>query len=477
MLSAAKFANFVLVVAGLFCAAALLSVIYFYDLVQAKQFTSRTGLILYHAVPFVLGGLFFASLRLGPARKVNLALLLVSSAFSLYALEFVLSRGSTAWFLRPTVSEEAIKAGVEFDARDKLEVIDDLRKHGIEAYPTGTPKALLRSQTDGSLKSDIAFNGAEALPLGWISNKVVVFCNENGYWVTYESDERGFHNPKGIWQGGRPDIAALGDSFGQGFCVPSEKNFVALLRGRYPATLNLSISGNGPLLMLAGIEEYLRFVRPKAVLWFFFEGNDLCDLKVERHSPLLMRYAAGDYSQGLLEKQAEIDRALAGYVGSVKAALKLEKLQGALKLRHLRQSLGLVYAEAQEGLRPHFAFYGCRDVEGAHYPDPFDSEDADLLRAVLRRAKDAVGAWGGALHFVYLPEWQRYKNPKRANSYRDQVLAIVKSAGLPLIDLHETFRSHPDPLSLFPFRQQGHYNMEGHRVVADAVLRSIRHPL
>ena len=54
-----------------------------------------------------------------------------------------------------------------------------------------------------------------------------------------------------------------------------------------------------------------------------------------------------------------------------------------------------------------------------------------------------------------------------------QVLRIARSAGLPVIDINEVFQSRADPLNLFPFRRLGHYNEQGHRVVAEAVLKSI----
>ena len=41
---------------------------------------------------------------------------------------------------------------------------------------------------------------------------------------------------------------------------------------------------------------------------------------------------------------------------------------------------------------------------------------------------------------------------------------------IPIIDIHnEVFKTHPDPLSLFPFRIPGHYNAEGYRLVAEAI--------
>ena len=68
---------------------------------------------------------------------------------------------------------------------------------------------------------------------------------------------------------------AVGDSFTHGACVPSEDNFVGVIRADHPATANLGMDSNGPLLMLASLKEYALRFRPKTVLWFYFEGNDL----------------------------------------------------------------------------------------------------------------------------------------------------------------------------------------------------------
>src|SRR5207253_2124342 len=123
---------------------------------------------------------------------------------------------------------------------------------------------------------------ASLLPLGGISNRLTVFCNEAGDYVKYRSDEHGFNNPPGIWSDGKAEIAAIGDSFVQGTCVPTDQPLVGVIRTEYPGTLNLGMSGNGPLLELATFEEYVTTVKPRIVLWFFFETNDLTDLAAER---------------------------------------------------------------------------------------------------------------------------------------------------------------------------------------------------
>ena len=99
-------------------------------------------------------------------------------------------------------------------------------------------------------------------------------CNESGEWITFRSDEHGFNNPEGIWQSRDISIAAVGDSFAFGACVPADKNFVANpeeLSG-YPEPRD---NGAGPLVELAAVKEYLPSLRPKVTLWFYLELNDL----------------------------------------------------------------------------------------------------------------------------------------------------------------------------------------------------------
>ena len=51
-----------------------------------------------------------------------------------------------------------------------------------------------------------------------------------------------------------------------------------------------------------------------------------------------------------------------------------------------------------------------------------------------------------------------------------QSIEYMKDLGIPLIDIHEkAFKSHDDPLSLFPFRENGHYNKYGYKLVAETI--------
>ena len=101
--------------------------------------------------------------------------------------------------------------------------------------------------------------------------------------------------------------------------------------------------------------------------------------------------------------------------------------------------------------------------------------DLDLFRDILAQAKTRAGTWGGKVYFVYLPDWPRYSSEAvgPAAKQRDAVLELVKSLGIPVIDIHPVFQAQNDPLAMFPFREPGHYTETGHLLVAEEVMRAI----
>ena len=301
---------------------------YYYEWTDQRNFVNLLAMILSYGVPASVAALLFASFWCSPLVRGNVALALLSTCISLYALELVLvfyepptfGVERALWFPPKTKKDlreivgVAKQFGVDFDTRSKLEIIADLGRRGTMAVPSIVPAGLLNQPAGSTVNSQITINGTEVLPLSGISRSVTVSCNESGKYLIYESDRYGFHNPREIWKTGYFDIAAVGDSYTQGYCVPSDKNFVNLIRQHHAATLNLGMAGNGPLIELATIKEYARFVKPRIVLWFFWEGNDLLDLKTERHSSLLMKYLNPDFHQDLFYRQTDIDAALLAYV-------------------------------------------------------------------------------------------------------------------------------------------------------------------
>ena len=110
---------------------------------------------------------------------------------------------------------------------------------------------------------------------------------------------------------------------------------VERVRQHYPATLNLGTPGGGPLIMLAQLREYLPALRPRIVLWCHFSGNDLLDLRLESEHPLLRRYLAGGFTQGLAGRQDELDRAMSDYAQNTLLTALLRRSRRRLELQSL----------------------------------------------------------------------------------------------------------------------------------------------
>ena len=443
-----------------------------FTVIDPESFNPVTRIIL----PALTALVFFGALQLRREYRLNVVVSVVSLIGALYAAEAYLALRlvivpQTAWWglnerNRQELLAQAQKFGVRFDARTKLQVLKDLSQRGIDAAPVIIPTELLKENPDGTVKSAIHINDTEVVPLAGVSNRVTVFCNETGEYTVYKSDSRGFHNPDQVWGLDRVDIAALGDSFVLGGCVESQENLISLIAKRYPATVNLGMAGDGPLSMLGTMREYLGVLKPKVVLWFYFEEAALPFMEAESGS-LLRHYMEKSFSQNLNDRQPEIDKALLQYVqdqaaaevARQKAAQNRDTMSSRIRssldfsarLGTLRRYLGLLDGGKREGNR---------DI-------------LPLFRRILTEANDSARELNAKLYFVYLPQWERYGNPRLAFQKRNAVLDLVMSLDIPIIDLHPVFEAHPDPLSLFPLRRMGHYNKEGHRLTAELIIRNL----
>jgi hypothetical protein len=477
-----SFANAVLIAGGLMALLALWRHLYASGWIGPQPFASEARgpeSIVFAA----LATLFLASLRLRLALRVGIAVVSVSLLAVLYAAELVLANTSLGpganlpfWSIDRASSQRkrdlsvlAAQSGGTIDTRDRVEVLDDARRRGIDMVPAIMLADVLGG--DGTATVPESTDHEEPLvPLGGISSSPTLLCNESGQFVSYSSDEHGFRNPRGIWNSERVDIAAVGQSLTQGYCVPDGQEFVDLLRAHNLVVLNLGTSGQSGLLQLGAIKEYLPRYAPKHVLWFFIEGIDLADLYIESTHPFLMGYLEPTFSQHLLTRQPEIDRLLRRTVSTIEARERVphsaasrsytERALEIARLWSLRQKVALIYG----------------DREGPEVWSMLERPH-NLLSTVLEQARTVTSSWGGTLYFVYLPSWTRFRNsPRAADEEHAKVLSVVRALGIPVIDVQPAFQAQHDPLSLFPFRRFGHYNEQGNTIVAESVLKSLSVP-
>lgn len=470
-----RFANGVL-----WCAAALFASNLFF------AFHLRRKLPIVLAVALGLGLTLGVRLLGKPLHRLSLALSLLPAIFALSCFELYLG------WKRPHDGTAALRRGESFDSRGTFEVVDDLRKERPDVVPYVIPRMILTQNYDMPgwkeealahvVRPDwgIEIDGVRTLPFAGVSKRTTVFCNEGGTRAVYTSDEHGFNNPQGIWGQAPLDVVVLGDSYSQGACVPQDKIPASLIRKRYPKTLTLGMCANGPLMEYADLKELAADLKPRIVLWVYY-NNDLSDMDVEAQSELLMRYVDDDgFRQGLAARQPAIDAALERYLGNI--AARAPRWPSSLAGMGLtRQSTPLVLQDLVMR-EQHSSWSSLLRLDGvtASVTMRFLSTDYfaqppkwALFRRVLSQAKSTIAGWGGKMYFVYLPDvhFLRFHGAKN-DAHREPVLELVRELGIPLIDLHPVYLAQPDPEAFRP-HHDAHFNDAGFALAAEKMLEAL----
>lgn len=345
---------------------------------------------------------------------------------------------------RDTLQAAAQRAGVNFDARSRRAVLADLRSSGVDAYPTLSAWALFDSDVSTAPGS---FTTPPLLPLAGRSRTTTVACNENGEYLIVETDRYGFNNPDAVYDATSP-VLLLGDSFIFGYCVRPGQDLAGRLRARGVEVVNLGYPGTGPLIQLAQLREYGSLIRPAAILWFYYNGNDAVNLRDEYDQPGLRRYLEPEYRQNLATRQVAIDTFWAEQVDWEAPDMAAHgSLRRILLLQPLRALVGRALAARR----------------GSDEPPA-----GDAFEVVLQQWTAEAERLDAPLYFVFLPTYGQFvdSNPRS----RARVLAAVRAHGVPVVDFEERLRRSGDPLQYFPFRQHAHYTETGYALLAEQVL-------
>ncbi len=394
---------------------------------------------VYLGGPALLALAALACLRLSAENRLLTIITGFSVLVAVYAAE--------AWLAMTPPEDIRFDRSRPFDTRTKLDVLDDLRAEGKEAFPAIHPHFFMPRPNAAHGAFRVVAGGQEILPLGSISKVLNVHCNESGDWVVYLSDRHGFNNPDTVWD--MPTtLAAVGDSYTNGFCVQPGEDMTSILRQTWSGAINLGASGNGPLLMLAGIRDYLADRKPPVVVWFFFDGNDLQELTVEKAHPLLMKYLEPGFRQTIESHRDVTDRQLKEQALTREADERREFWNRILLLRNLRQRL----------LAP-----------PQYYQPPPDSDLADF-RQVIRMARDEVAGWGGRIEFVYLPNWQTLHGERQGE--KERVLKAVRAEDIATHDATDWLASAGSWEKIF-WDPTSHYNSTGYRLVAEGLAAAL----
>ena len=344
-----------------------------------------------------------------------------------------------------------------FDFRTRKQVVDDLKKDSnLEVYPVTHPRHNLKKFS-------------KIFPLSGISNSTVVFCNESGKYSIYNSDRYGFNNyDKNYENYDNNKVILIGDSFAHGACVDQNKTLSAHLNKINVPAFSFAYGGNGPLLELATLIEYID-KKTKIVLWIYAE-NDMFDLIDEKESEFLMNYLEeDDYRQNLINRQKEINLY---WKTLLKKEFALEDTVVYKKKKKFHKKF-FKYIERS------FLFKPSRDLIKKYYESNFQNYNIkrtdlnlNLFKKIINKARNVSNKNGADFYFVYITFLENAKKKKLIS--KDKILDVVSDLDIKIIDFHEYLSNDVSkPEKFYPFERHGHYNDEGYKALADFIYKKI----
>ena len=373
-----------------------------------------------------------------------------SFVVSLYLFEFYLNFSKDKKLTQKIKIYKKI-TGNNYDTRNFYEVFQDLKLKD--------PKIV-----KGVLPVNFFGKSKEILPLSGISNVKTLGCNENGYYVIFESDKYGFNNPDEEWQKDKNSkFLLVGDSFTEGACVNRPNDVGSVLRKKTKSSvLNLGHGGSGPLIHYAVLREYLK-KGVRNIIWMYYEGNDLNDLASELKSPILNKYLENEkFSQNLVQNQEKInmiarkilDQEILSYQNKIEKDKKIKsKILKFIRLSKLKSS---IFKEKKIVI------------------DEVEEEIFIKMEQILKLSNRLAKQNNSNFYFVYLPEYNRY-NTNYINESYGRIKKIVKDLEIPFIDIHEKiFIKEINPNKFFPFEMHGHYNIIGYDKVAKEIINATK---
>jgi hypothetical protein len=274
-------------------------------------------------------------------------------------------------------------------------------------------------------------------------------------------DGNGFRNTRDYQQA---EICVLGDSFVEGAFV-SEKELVtsqlADLRGTTVA--NLGQIGYGPQQQLIVLRRFALGLKPRAVVWMFFEGNDLKNIHFYNKT-------TAEWDTALSSFHRFLDRSF-----SRNAFLAFARVVGNPRPSGAPRS-GLFKAQNGQTLRLYFL-----------YPmHPCTAQDEAALQEtgkIIAEALRECAAGQIALLVVFVPTkfrvyadrleikphhaiatWRRNDMPRR---FRDVVLLHAPQAGF--LDLTPLMAEAAMRGEVLYHTEDSHWNAAGNRLAATAI--------
>ncbi|MDB3888762.1 hypothetical protein N9341_04405 [Candidatus Pelagibacter sp.] len=298
-------------------------------------------------------------------------------------------------------------------------------------------------------------------------NQQTLSCAEDLKYKLINNDKYGFKNPNLIYKSDIK-IALIGDSYAEGLCENEKNDISGHLRHQKINTINLGVTGSGPLLSLAILREYLKEFKPNYVVYLYFEGNDLYDLNWEKETYLL-NYLNPSYSLDYITKTNQFDNFLKNY--QINKNLNLESIDiNKDEFNTKENNILPIFKDILEvqnikGILRSTLFFDKNTINTSLY--------FEVLNSINEEAKKN----NSELIFIYLPSWSRYfikyNKDELIFNKKKEIINFVKKNQIKLIDFEKILSVSNNKKKYFPLGFVGHYNKAGYNLIADLIIQKI----
>jgi hypothetical protein len=291
--------------------------------------------------------------------------------------------------------------------------------------------------------------------------------------LTFTFDRWGYRNASEMRSA---EVVLLGDSYVEGWYVSDDETVAARLTARlHRPVANLAIAGYGTLQELQVLKDDALQRHPRAVAWFFFEGNDLYDDQNFENALVAVERSReeGRSSDGLTKSHGWTERSFV--------------LNG---LRRIRRGL-------QPLIRNEAPYWATLRTSPRHervyffdYNLPwtkFEEERWAVARSAFQEGVTFARAAGIHIALFYVPTKFRVfrdfidvpsdsamKNWDDWHQLPVHFQELCASADVPCVDLTEPLRAATARGELPYAPQDTHWSPEGHALVAAAVDAAMR---
>ena len=312
-----------------------------------------------------------------------------------------------------------------------------------------------------------SLNRNELIPFRGPINKKTLSCAEDLNYKIINNDKFGFKNPNKIYDT-KIEVALIGDSYAEGLCENEKNDIAGHLRKKNINTLNLGVTGSGPLLSLATLREYGSNFFPNKVIYVYFEGNDLIDLNWEKKT-FLINYLNSNFSLNYLKSTDNIKKFLQ-IAHNEKIALMNDIYLNENNTDKIDENLFGTIKDILE-------LTSLKNVFRSHFFLNQEKLEMKLFYEILIEMKMETDKFGGELLFVYVPSWSRYftkyNKDKILFNKKDEILSFLKKEKIIFYDFENEISNSSNKKEYFPLGYMGHFNSFGYKKLSDSIIKLI----